>query len=339
MEYKKDDDSITIKWETNHNAESEIRYGDNQELEQKKKDEEKEKDHKMKIKNLEPDTWYYFRIKCTDNNDDTDRSRVYKVKTKASETLWNSLIPSQWQEADNIEANYEKVEIKVSDKEEVKEGTNEEYQPEFGQDLEEESIPKKPGIISRTFSKTKQAILSPFNIIYAGVLSIKDKITELPEQLTILWTNLTQKKEKQYFTTQVSKKENKKIFKEIKFQLLNNKLKPLAFTEATLSSEPQTSISDQNGIVAFKEVEAGTHTLAFAHADEQLNKEVVIDEPATEEGIIRAEIVPIKAGEQNTILFLLGIIAITALPIFFLLGTFIGKKKGRQKTQDNSAKI
>ena len=336
VKYTKDSDSITVKWKTNHNAESKIRYGDNQNLEQEKKDKKKRKTHKITLKDLQPNTWYYFRIKCTDNNDNVDRSRIYKVRTETSQSFWSSLIPSGWQDIDNAKDDYEKVEIKASDKEQKEEDTSS-YEQEFetnevGKIVEkDEDTPRKPGIISRTLSKTKQAIFSPFNIIYTGTLAIKDKITELPEQVAILWANLTQKREKQYFTTQVSKKENKKIFEEIRFQLLNNKLEPLAFIEATLSSEPQTSISGKDGIIIFKEVEADTHTLAFAYEDEQFKKEVEISEPATEAGIIRAEILPIKAGKQNTIPILLWIITLIALPIFFWLGIYIGKKKKKEK--------
>lgn len=73
--------AITIKWKTDIKSDSRARWGINKNLDQEKKDGENTKKHKIKIKNLEPDTLYYFRVKSEDSDGNIDRSRVYSVRT------------------------------------------------------------------------------------------------------------------------------------------------------------------------------------------------------------------------------------------------------------------
>ncbi|MCK9378622.1 MAG: fibronectin type III domain-containing protein [Candidatus Moranbacteria bacterium] len=81
------ENSITITWKTDHNTKSTIRYGTNKNLKEKKKDNDKEKKHKIVLKDLQPNTKYYFRIKATDSNDNEDSSRIHSTTTKSLPVL------------------------------------------------------------------------------------------------------------------------------------------------------------------------------------------------------------------------------------------------------------
>lgn len=74
-------DSLTIRWKTDRKAESVIRYGMNRELKEKENDKEKEKNHKKIIRGLLPGTEYHFRIRSEDGDGNSDRSRIYSVRT------------------------------------------------------------------------------------------------------------------------------------------------------------------------------------------------------------------------------------------------------------------
>ncbi|MFC1623250.1 fibronectin type III domain-containing protein [Patescibacteria group bacterium] len=82
VKHKTTKDSIIIEWKTTNNANEIVRYGKDKRMNHTKKNTKKTKDHQMTIKNLDPDTTYYFRIKSEDRYDQEDRSRTYKVKTK-----------------------------------------------------------------------------------------------------------------------------------------------------------------------------------------------------------------------------------------------------------------
>jgi len=80
------ENTVTITWKTDHNSKSSVRYGTDRNLREKKKDKDKEKNHKMVLKDLLPDTKYYFRIKATDSDDNEDSSRIHSIKTLPKET-------------------------------------------------------------------------------------------------------------------------------------------------------------------------------------------------------------------------------------------------------------
>lgn len=82
--------TITITWKTDHNTKSTVRYGKNKNLSEKKKDNDKEKKHKVTLKDLEPDTKYYFRIKATDSDDNENSSRIHSITTKPAPVLATS---------------------------------------------------------------------------------------------------------------------------------------------------------------------------------------------------------------------------------------------------------
>lgn len=80
------ENTIIITWKTDHNAKSSVRWGTDRDLKQKEKDKEKEKKHKIVLKDLLPDTKYYFRIKAEDGDDNEDSSRIHSIMTLPEKT-------------------------------------------------------------------------------------------------------------------------------------------------------------------------------------------------------------------------------------------------------------
>jgi len=89
------ENTITITWKTDHNTKATIRYGRNKNLEEKKKDNEKEKKHEVILKNLEPNTKYYFRIKAIDSDDNEDSSSIHSIMTKSVSAQATTQISNQ----------------------------------------------------------------------------------------------------------------------------------------------------------------------------------------------------------------------------------------------------
>lgn len=83
IEYSAGVDFITITWETDHDADSQVRYGLDRNLSEKKKDSKNEEKHSMTIKNLAPNTLYYFRVSSEDKYGNDDSSKIYSIATKA----------------------------------------------------------------------------------------------------------------------------------------------------------------------------------------------------------------------------------------------------------------
>lgn len=76
------ENTVTITWKTDHKTKSVIRYGTNNNLEEKKKDNDKEKTHETTLKDLLPDTKYYFRVKAEDGDGNEESSKIHSVKTE-----------------------------------------------------------------------------------------------------------------------------------------------------------------------------------------------------------------------------------------------------------------
>ncbi|HLN18786.1 MAG TPA: choice-of-anchor Q domain-containing protein, partial [Patescibacteria group bacterium] len=79
------ENTITITWKTDHNTKSTVKYGISKNLKEKKKDNDKEKKHEVILKNLLPNTKYYFRINATDSDDNEDSSSIHLIMTKAAQ--------------------------------------------------------------------------------------------------------------------------------------------------------------------------------------------------------------------------------------------------------------
>ncbi len=78
------ENSIKITWKTDYKTESTVRYGINRNLKEKKKDDDKTKNHKIVLKNLAPNTKYYFRVKDKDTFDIEDSSKIHSIMTKSA---------------------------------------------------------------------------------------------------------------------------------------------------------------------------------------------------------------------------------------------------------------
>jgi LysM repeat protein len=87
------ENTITITWKTDYNTKSAIRYGTDKNLKEKKKDNQKDKNHKAVLKNLLPNTKYYFRIKVEDGDNNEDSSQIHSIKTPPKTTSTTQTIP------------------------------------------------------------------------------------------------------------------------------------------------------------------------------------------------------------------------------------------------------
>jgi hypothetical protein len=68
VEYSVTETTLTVTWETNNDADSQIRYGTNRNLSEKETDSDEEEKHKMTVEDLTPGTRYYFRVSSEDEN-------------------------------------------------------------------------------------------------------------------------------------------------------------------------------------------------------------------------------------------------------------------------------
>ncbi len=334
--HKTTDTTITIKWKTSQKADSKVRFGTNKELSKDKKDKKQRKKHKIKLKNLSPDTKYYFRIKSASDNEE-DRSRIYAVKTDKS-TIVNAWLSSPWQEASE-EVGYEKLSAEVDNQNQTKvseeraQQIDEYFAKEAGVDSVEEYKQKikqvsgdKVGLITRA----GRSVSGAWEGFATGVQS---KLSGVGKAIARFTATKQTKLRKQLFATRVFEKEGVAHIAQMRFQVFDKKGLPLAGVETTLFSKPQTAITDDNGIATFRDVPVGTHTLAFAHNDQQFRKSVAIAKPKTVDGIVQTEVVQVYAGTQ--IAWWVWIV-IAAMLVFFATTVYIGTKyyklKKLQKT-------
>ena len=266
VKYTSTENSITIEWETNNNADEQIRYGTNKEMNKEKEDDDKSKDHKMTLKNLEPDTTYYFRIKSEDANESVDRSKTYEVKTDKIKTSQSS--------SNNI----------------IKTGSS-----NSGTEDDSNLITKRE--------------YQPFD---SSKANLGDGETPI-------------KKIKEFFTAKIFKKENKTILSEVKFKILDKAGNFIPNLPVTIHSEPQETITDENGIATFKDIPTGDHTLKFAYDNNNFSKKVAISKPKTETGQVSIEVVEIIA--EKDALPVWNIILIVGLIVILLVVVLYKRKK------------
>jgi len=103
VEYTSTKDSITIKWDTNNDADSKVKYGTaDGHLDEKETKSKEENKHEITLKNLNSNTNYYFRIYSEDEYGDEEKTKVYSIQTKKdythinySATVPTSIIPQE----------------------------------------------------------------------------------------------------------------------------------------------------------------------------------------------------------------------------------------------------
>lgn len=330
------DSEIAIEWRTNNNADSHIRWGKDKNLSEEKDENQKEKKHKVTLRDLDPDTRYYFRVKSIDGNDSSDSSRIYEVMTKPESGFFDK---RQWESFDGNSNNeeYEKVEIEVSDKKEdvvedeeknVSEETASVEVHDAGQSTLDIFSNIRNGIVG-FFSGARdmafggqRGILKLFASIGRGFeKSYRTIIAVFNEEKAMELVKIEKAK---FFTTEISKRDEKKRLAEARFQILDSSENPIPRLETTLFSEPQTTVTDDEGIASFKDVPIGTHTLAFAYEGTDFKKKVAIADTMTEEGKVRMEVVQVKAEREKIAVWMWGIILL--LVIFVgVSGVFIRK--------------
>lgn len=263
IEYSSTSNSITIKWETNNEADSKVKYGTNENnLEQDKKDNDNEEDHKIVLENLQSDTEYYFKIYSEDKYGDAEHARIYSIKTKASGTI-----------------------ITIDS---------------FNQSEESENgiIPERE---YQSFDSLKDDI--------ANSEKIKEKIKESFQKT---------------FLAKIFQKENQIILSEVKFQILDKNGNYIPNLSVTIHSDPQDTVTDENGVATFTNIPTGSHTITFAYQNEKFSKKVAINAPQTNTDTIQAEIITIKAEKDPIPLWVWGVMGGLVLALVI---TFFYKKK------------
>jgi len=345
VEFSSTDTMVVVNWKTTNDSDSHIRWGSDRNLEKEKEQDNREKKHRIVIYDLKPETKYFFRVKSTDKNGQSDTSRIWDISTKKSSSIFNN---RQWasyeDDKSELEENYEKVEIDISDKKEPlvekEESQEEELTPEseISQNNEnEEFIESGPSAISRGFAFVKNGLSNIFSGIYDSLIggqkylakifeSAGDKFTDTSNFIKSKFAkedinNKEEKKISNLFTTLVFKKDDRKFLADVKFQIIDKNDNPIPNLKTTLFSDPQESVTDDNGIASFKDVPIGTHTLAFNHQGEELRKKVAIADTLTEEGKVRAEIVQVKAEKEKLAMWMwviiLALFIMTGLAIYF----------------------
>ena len=82
VRYSSSANSITIKWKTDQEADSKVKYGlKKNNLKNKESDKDKEKKHEITLSNLKPATKYYFKVYSKDGDDNEDSSKIYSAIT------------------------------------------------------------------------------------------------------------------------------------------------------------------------------------------------------------------------------------------------------------------
>jgi hypothetical protein len=323
VKYSSTDTTVVIKWKTDHDADEHIRWGENRNLEKEKNNGEKMEKHQVILRQLEPNKEYFFRVKSTDSNERSDSSRIYSVLTKSSSNIfvkrsWKNFESGQEEESKEY---YEEVEIEVSDKSEKEIEKEEKI-------LEKESLSKEeprgengdPSTISSVFSSIGKTIGSFFSSAGELVASSQRKISKffarvaegIGDTYDSLASKFSREKSKQlarlnqakFFTTQVFNRDELKLLSEVRFQILDKSENPIPNLETTLFSEPQASITDENGIAKFLDVPIGSHTLAFDYQGEEFRKKVAISDTLTEEGNVRMEVVQVKAQREKVAIWM-----------------------------------
>ena len=344
VRYSSTDTTIVINWKTNHDADSHVRWGRDKNFKKEKNDNKNEKKHRVVLRNLDPDTQYYFRVKSTDKNDNSDSSRIYSISTKPTSTFF---VKRHWEKMPNgseSEENYEKIDVDVTDKSEteIENGENLKKSAEMG--TPNDGI-QQLGIISRLFSGVKNTVAGFFSSVYDLALGGQRKITEFfdwtGDKIAGVCNSFVAKfnKEKaneiarlhktKYFTTEVFNRNERKLLAEVRFQILDKSDNPVPNLETMLFSDPQTSVTDDNGIASFKDVPIGSHTLAFDYEGENFRKNVAISDTLTDEGNVRAEIVQVKAEKEKIAMWMW--ILIVLLIIAVSVAIYFAKKYYRLK--------
>jgi hypothetical protein len=340
VHFSSTDTTVVINWNTNHDADSFVRFGKDRNLEKEKTENRKEKNHRLVLRELDSDSEYFFRVKSTDGNDSSDSSRIYAVSTKPSSVLFASHRWENFNEADSDrgkENTLEKVEVKVRDKSDAEIRT--EIQEEKSAPTESKmdadantsadadisaDTNTEPSNLSYLFTLLKEQVTDVFSgmreLALNGQRTMYDAFDWTGDRTASAYDTVVSKfnKEKateivkinqtKFFTTQIFHRDDKKLLAEVRFQILDPSDNPIPHLDTMLFSDPQSSVTDENGIASFKDVPIGSHTLAFDYEGEAFRKKVAIADTLTEEGTVRAEIVQVKTEKEKIAIWMWAVI-------------------------------
>lgn len=338
------DTKAVIEWRTNNESDSHLRWGTDRNLDKEKDEDKKEKKHGMVIRNLDPETRYFFRIRSTDTDNQTDTSRIWDVSTKKSSSIFATRKWEQYDQEEKEQEDYEKVQIEIKDK--VKDKKEEDnidksnqipdVSPETQAEITTEDDEKESGL-ARISAVIKNGLGDLFLGFYEKLMSTQRSIAKLfkntGEGISDRYNSFQlkfarkidkdnsvskePKKESNLFTTLVFKKDDRKFLAEVKFQIIDNADNPIPKLHTTLFSDPQESITDDNGIASFKDVPVGNHTLVFNHQGKYFEKNVAIADTITDDGKVRAEIVKVWATKDKIAAWMWMVIAMLFVMITF----------------------
>jgi hypothetical protein len=371
-------DSVTLEWKTSLRANSHVRWGTDQDLKKEINEDRKERSHRIVIRDLSPETKYYFSLKSTGINGVNDSTRIRFVSTKKRLSSALGGIFGGSSNKESAQEDMEEVKVTVSDKnsqEETKEVEEEKIKEDVAKEIKEEpkeipkeeprEITKEESVvplapvgeiiknvetgepfftkISKPFKFVGQKIGGYFSILAKGVaksaMAVYRGLFVGQKKIAGSFNDLRlggEKARKQFFTTEIFKKNGVKTLAEVKFQLLDKEENPIAKTPATLASRPQTSLSDENGVIAFRDVEIGDHTLTFAHQGEDFKKKVAIANTLTEEGKVRMEVVQVEAAKEKVAVWMWVFAIIMVLAVAVAVAIFFAVKYYKLKNEKSS---
>jgi len=91
VEYDSTETTISIKWDTNNDADSKVKYGTaDGHLDEEEKSSKEENHHKIVLENLTPNTTYFFRIYSEDEYGDEEKTKAYSITTKKDYSYYSS---------------------------------------------------------------------------------------------------------------------------------------------------------------------------------------------------------------------------------------------------------
>lgn len=322
LKTEKTSGSITLRWRTNRKSDSEVKWGIDKNLTNKEKESKNEKTHKIVVKGLLSGTTYYFRVRSEDEDGVSDRTRIFSVKTDPApkKPASGGIFQKKIQEQEEPE----EIEFEVSDApQESEEPVVSESQLEQVSEVQEEKE-RKPSFFASIGTFFSDAFSFAASSVKSTVISAQKRILFLVERM---WG----KEQKTYFTTEIFPRDGIKTLAEVKFQLITPNNTPIANTQATLSSEPQTNTTDEDGIVSFKDISIGDHTLAFSYEGNDFRKKIAIKDTFTDSGVVRAEIIRVVAGFDCVALWMwVAIVVLIGSTLFFAIKYFLLKKRMKE---------
>jgi len=111
---------------------------------------------------------------------------------------------------------------------------------------------------------------------------------------------------------------------ELRVRILDQKQNPVTDILVKLFSEPKEAYTNNLGIVTFREVKVGEHTISFNYKGKEYEESISIERPDIDQEVLVLEIVEITVAEENNYNYLYFLLII---PFLFLTYRIYKKKK------------